>query len=667
MVLVRHFEFVCRSVRIEPTVNRFRVFHQMHCSQGFYSFVQRASAKKILLQPPKSFHDWKPKFFFIKAGMIPMKMSFRGKEDVANETIQTPFSENGYHDVKDVPSIELPEKALVAAGMSLFWRMEREEKPVYMEDGKKGGSMATIPKKADEKLWYLRIVKNFALPRDEDLSSQFPTGAVVKKPKAEPRDAADIPASNADDPIDLESSPEPLLKTKAGKRKQAEVDAEAQPTKKVQKRKITRRGNLDAFIAKPPPEKLVSPVHAEPSSTVNEDLPPSPPRAPISERLESTKAAGEDVAEKTAEAGNPEVEKSVEVVVEMKKVVDPETAGIDSAQPKSPKVVARYAEKGKSAQEDPVTIFPTSASAPVNVERSPTGDQGSFSYDAENSPIRPDETLGDYYYRTYSEKKAAEIHTPVWNLKKGGTFSYWRVCRDWLQGTFPPGEIQFQEGHLHEQNYHAYLEEAATYTSTTHRIVREWRSMHKEWAAFEASKKKAAEYEAQAAFLRAKLEVDGPSLKASKKLKNGPLLAGKEKQRLRLLSFLRSAKIGDRFVKKDNNEKIGNLKAEVERLKKQDADIEKLKQEKTEAEAARDEARSHRERSEQREVWTCATLALRDKEIDELTAYLSEQEKLRRSLSLPRKIYSLNELKELRLPATSMKLKKSWRVLKLPG
>ncbi|KAJ0538808.1 hypothetical protein HanHA300_Chr08g0279141 [Helianthus annuus] len=41
----------------------------------------------------------------------------------------------------------------------------------------KGGSMATIPKEADEELWYLRIVKNFSLPRDEDLSAEPPSGA----------------------------------------------------------------------------------------------------------------------------------------------------------------------------------------------------------------------------------------------------------------------------------------------------------------------------------------------------------------------------------------------------------------------------------------------------------------------------------------------------------
>ncbi|MFS8026058.1 hypothetical protein Hanom_Chr16g01482571 [Helianthus anomalus] len=107
MVRLRHFEFVCRGMHIESMVNLVRVFHQMHCSQGFYSFIQRASIKKILLNPPKSFHDWKSKFFFIKVEVIPMKMIFRGKEDVATETIQTPFSEAWYQDLKDVPSIDI--------------------------------------------------------------------------------------------------------------------------------------------------------------------------------------------------------------------------------------------------------------------------------------------------------------------------------------------------------------------------------------------------------------------------------------------------------------------------------------------------------------------------------------------------------------------------------
>ncbi|KAJ0605167.1 hypothetical protein HanHA300_Chr02g0059981 [Helianthus annuus] len=37
--------------------------------------------------------------------------------------------------------------------------------------------MGTIKKKPDEELWYHRIVKNFVLPRDADLSAQPAAGA----------------------------------------------------------------------------------------------------------------------------------------------------------------------------------------------------------------------------------------------------------------------------------------------------------------------------------------------------------------------------------------------------------------------------------------------------------------------------------------------------------
>ncbi|KAM0027969.1 hypothetical protein Hdeb2414_s0019g00546451 [Helianthus debilis subsp. tardiflorus] len=429
MVRIRHFEFACRGMRIEPTVDRFR-------------------------------------------------MIFRGKEDVPNETIQTLFSENWYQDLKDVPSIDLSEKALVGASMSLNWQMNREDKQVYMEDGKvvslyvlaferEGGKMATIPKRANEELWYLRIVKNFVLPRDEDLATQPATSAVgelsnlgigpekkkrvpatttaprkndaekaqsskaknvrgekkgmrhsfdswcdyvvvsdlleglapavVRKPKAESRDIADIPSSNLDDPIDLESSPEHLLKPKAGKRKQTDTEAARQPVKKVQSKKITRRGNLDAFIAKPVLEKPSSPVHAEPSSAVNEDLPPSPPRAPIIEQLKKTKATGNDEAEKIAGVEDPGVVKTADVAAESKKVTSPEAVDVDFGHPKSPEVVAQDPEKGKSAQETPITTS-------ENIEKNPGGDQGSFIQADENSPIRLDETPRDYYYRCYLEK-----------------------------------------------------------------------------------------------------------------------------------------------------------------------------------------------------------------------------------------------------------------------
>ncbi|KAM0010700.1 hypothetical protein Hdeb2414_s0070g00772311 [Helianthus debilis subsp. tardiflorus] len=71
----------------------------------------------------------------------------------------------------------------------------------------------------------------------------------VRELKPEPRDPTDIPPSNLSDPIDLDSSPKHLVRRKIGKRKQAETEAEGQPPRKVQRKKITRKGNLDFFIS----------------------------------------------------------------------------------------------------------------------------------------------------------------------------------------------------------------------------------------------------------------------------------------------------------------------------------------------------------------------------------------------------------------------------------
>ncbi|KAM0031830.1 hypothetical protein Hdeb2414_s0017g00513561 [Helianthus debilis subsp. tardiflorus] len=477
-------------------------------------------------------------------------MVFRGKEDIPTETIQTHFSENWYLDLKEVPSIALPGKALVGASMSLCWRMNREDKPVYMENDKgefwgffalEGGKMGTVPKRLMMSFGIFKLPRILFF-RGMKICLRNPylalglAPAVMKKPKAEPRDTTDIPPSNPKDPIDLESSPEPLLKKKAGKRKQTDAEAEGQPAKKIQRKKITRRGNLDAFIAKP-------------------------------------------------------------VLV-----VSPGAAGVDAGHPKSPEVVARGPEKGKSAQQIPVATSPSAAfdSAPEDIERNSGGNQGYFIQADENSPIHPDETPGDYYYRCYLEKQADE-------------------------GTFPPGEIKFQEGHPHEQTYHAYLEEAASYTSTTHRIVREWRSMHKEWVFYEESKKKNSEDEARVTQLKATLEADRAKFDHDRKTEEWSVARWKRKAESEAALLSKERKNWREICEKDNAEKMGlrnvinNLRAEVEKLKKQDVEIEKLKQENAEAEAARDEARSHRERSKQREV---AESVLNSEELDKTVAHL---------------------------------------------
>ena len=136
MVRIRHFEFLCRAHDLEPTVEKFRVFYQLQCALGFYSFGQRQGAKKILTAPPKAFPEWKQNFFYIKAAVVPLKMAFRAGDDILLEVQPIPHNEVWYQELREIPNIGLVERALVAAGMSIMWRPERRERPVYVENGK---------------------------------------------------------------------------------------------------------------------------------------------------------------------------------------------------------------------------------------------------------------------------------------------------------------------------------------------------------------------------------------------------------------------------------------------------------------------------------------------------------------------------------------------------
>ncbi|KAJ0800337.1 hypothetical protein HanPI659440_Chr03g0101831 [Helianthus annuus] len=105
----------------------------------------------------------------------------------------------------------------------------------------------SMPKKGEDKTQSLKAKNVGGEKKGMRHSSDFWCGYVVvsdsleglipavtvRRPKSEPRDTADIPPSNPNEPIDLDSSPEHLVHRKAGKRKQADTDAEGQPSKKI--------------------------------------------------------------------------------------------------------------------------------------------------------------------------------------------------------------------------------------------------------------------------------------------------------------------------------------------------------------------------------------------------------------------------------------------------
>ncbi|KAM0041622.1 hypothetical protein Hdeb2414_s0011g00368411 [Helianthus debilis subsp. tardiflorus] len=112
MVRIRHIEFVCRSQGQEPSVEKFRAFYQFKSNLGFYSFVIRSS-KKILINPPKSYHDWKGKFLFIPKDVIPVAMEFRGLAPIPKEDMRIPRGAAWCESLKELPNQSFGEHVLV--------------------------------------------------------------------------------------------------------------------------------------------------------------------------------------------------------------------------------------------------------------------------------------------------------------------------------------------------------------------------------------------------------------------------------------------------------------------------------------------------------------------------------------------------------------------------
>ncbi|MFS7984002.1 hypothetical protein Hanom_Chr11g00981381 [Helianthus anomalus] len=175
MVRVRHFEFACRSHGIESTVEKFRVFYQLIRNIGFYSFSNRGFAKKILLNPPKSFHDWKQKFFFIREEVVPIAMIFYEPDTIKKEELAIPKGAEWYLKLTVTPNRIFGENVLVTAQMSDKWPEDSNEVHVLKFQDREAHlyqaafptfrwSMGVRPLESREPYWYERIKGYFIYP-----------------------------------------------------------------------------------------------------------------------------------------------------------------------------------------------------------------------------------------------------------------------------------------------------------------------------------------------------------------------------------------------------------------------------------------------------------------------------------------------------------------------
>ncbi|KAM0035403.1 hypothetical protein Hdeb2414_s0015g00445971 [Helianthus debilis subsp. tardiflorus] len=196
---------------MEPTVEKFLAFYQLISNIGFYSFDNRGVAKKILISPPKSFHDWKMKFFFIREEVMPIAMIFRESDKIEKEELPILKGSDWYMNLLVTPNRIFGEQVLVEAGMSDKWLELSEGVPVLKFNGEGmfyspflfvfiiylrltiffcvvtegqlyqaafptfGGSMGGRPLRAGEAYWYEQIKGNFLYP---------PAGVFANPPSA---------------------------------------------------------------------------------------------------------------------------------------------------------------------------------------------------------------------------------------------------------------------------------------------------------------------------------------------------------------------------------------------------------------------------------------------------------------------------------------------------
>ncbi|XP_035834057.1 uncharacterized protein LOC118482608 [Helianthus annuus] len=517
MVRVRHFEFLCQSHGIEPTVDKFRSFYQLQRTMGFFSFASRGAAKKILLNPPKSFHDWKPKFFFIREEVVPVAMTFREwTEAIPKEDLPIPKTALWYQQLTSTPNRVFGENVLVAAKMSDRWSPSSREVPVLKLGDQEvqlyqaafttfGGSMGVRAVRDDEESWYDQIKGNFMFPAADAFAS--PPTATEAKGKAgaggskssgsagsRNPDAGATP-SFPEDVEEEENAGARLIGRKRG-RSEATTGVASAPQSVVIPAigKTSRLRSLYQFspeIKKKTPEKAVTFVEAgakRPKITVR-----------------STDAAAQDAA-KAAEAQR-KVEQERLAEVAKKQALEKEMAAKKAMdQPlKSP-----GPEVTRPAGTGPVNI--SKGSGRYSSSGASSGGAGGYN----PTVVGAKDTVGDIYYKTYTEEERGDaLHQAPWSLKQKDTFAEFSASREWFLNSFPPGEVNRQRAKTHEMLYRTYILGEANARSANHQIVREWRTMVRERADWEGYRertlKRIAEFEKSKAALdeeRAKFEAD---------------------------------------------------------------------------------------------------------------------------------------------------------------
>ncbi|KAJ0790233.1 hypothetical protein HanPI659440_Chr05g0213121 [Helianthus annuus] len=197
------------------------------------------------------------------------------------------------------------------------------------------------------------------------------------------------------------------------------------------------------------------------------------------------------------------------------------------------------------------------------------------------APIGPKDTLGDIYYKTYTEEARGDApHQPPWGLKQKDTFLEFAPCRDWYLNSFHPGEVNRQRARTHGGLYHACFVVEANTRAANHQIVREWHTMVRERGDWEKYRERLLRQVKNFEKMKSSFAEEKAAFEAERKSKEW----GREglRSKLRAAEELLSKERAEwkEVCKKDNqrmyaaHSKITDLEAQIATLTKKVEDVE---------------------------------------------------------------------------------------------
>ncbi|KAJ0942058.1 hypothetical protein HanPSC8_Chr03g0087411 [Helianthus annuus] len=543
---ITHFEFVCRSYRVEPTFPMFNTFYSVSYSSGFYSFQARMGVAQVCSVPIKGIHDWKQKFFYIRRGVIPTDMSYRHVEQgVPRVDVLPNYGDQDWFKkitAKPTAISQLDEMALVGAGMSLLWVPKHPlGQPAYSHKGKFGYSLlnALDPKSAGAMVeaiqadgnptWLEQIHDRFLHPTDASLS-----GYANEVLGTTPSGVAEPVHGFAEDDDDAEASVDPSAQLETRKRARTEKSVRKEGKKEGGAAGSSRPGEVRQ--GSDPDDKATLTEHmkkkalddhkrhldeqaaallAAKKAKLQKDAPPAPSESEVD--LGVFSGGRGNLLEKIfeASASRPESKTSKKPrPVDISQITPPTSPPSRTVGLTPPRDDADVTVKGGEGFEG---IFEGGDAAGGDVGGDAGGvDKGKgIEVEMESSETTPQQTIytkrppveggatSGFVRSPHFEQNPGDSwgnpacddlpHVPRWGLTQGSRMNDLQNCQEFFSLSLPPAERMFQKNRSRFALIDDHVTAGVNFFATSQEILREWRSMGEETMAFEEAKKAFAE------------------------------------------------------------------------------------------------------------------------------------------------------------------------------